>query len=231
MCRFLFLGDSITDCDHLWLPETNGLGNGYVSMLAEKIKAIRPDAEIINKGANGFTTAALRQRLVSFVPASKADMICLLIGINDLGAAIGNAVPSPEDLTAYERKFTQNYEHLLKSLRFLTNARILCIAPFVFPYPQEYLLWIPFIRLMERSITGLTEKYQMECLLMQDILCEAAAPASNAASSAGNYSGRPDCHTFSDPAAYCLITTDGIHLTPYGHRILTDTVWPFLFPK
>lgn len=206
MCRFLFLGDSITDCDHLWLPETNGLGNGYVSILAKKIKACHPDAKLMNKGIDGFTITALQQRLVSFVSNCKADMICLLIGINDLW------------LTS-EQQFTQNYEHLLKSLRFLTNARILCIAPFIFPYPQEYLLWIPFIRFMERSISELAGKYQAECLLMQDTLCAAACLNSTAGNSI-IVSNTPD---------YRLITTDGIHLTSYGHQILADAIWPFLY--
>ena len=36
MKNFVFLGDSITDANRLWLPEYKGLGNGYVKILAEK---------------------------------------------------------------------------------------------------------------------------------------------------------------------------------------------------
>ena len=54
--NYFFLGDSITDANHLWLPETNGLGDGYVAMLANRLGA---DAMITNKGIDGFTVAAL----------------------------------------------------------------------------------------------------------------------------------------------------------------------------
>ena len=57
---YLFLGDSITDSNHLWLPETHGLGDGYVAMLADRLG---PDARITNKGIDGFTVAALLERL------------------------------------------------------------------------------------------------------------------------------------------------------------------------
>lgn len=203
MHNFLFLGDSITDCSRLWLPETNGLGNGYVSILAKKLNTLYPDAVIRNKGFDGFTVPALQQRLVSFVSGSHADVICLLIGINDLGLALQNTDCS---LPAYEQHFTQNYRHLLESLRFLTDARILCIAPFIFPYPQEYLLWVPFVRSMEKIISELAPACQADCLLMQDTFCKSIV----------------------QPSDYQLLTTDGIHLTARGHQILADAVLPLL---
>lgn len=226
MYNFLFLGDSITDCSHLWLPETNGLGNGFVSILAEKIKAVRPDAHIVNKGFDGFTTTALKRRLISFVSGSQADFICLLIGINDVGTAADNGQ------TAFEQQFKLNYGQLLESLRFLTDARILCVAPFVFPYPQRYSLWIPLIRSMEDTISELASFYQADSLLMQNILCSAARFRS---SEEFLLSAHPDqtndsaeCKSGTACAPdYRLITTDGVHLTKYGHQVLADHIWPF----
>lgn len=37
--KLLFAGDSITDADHLWNPGTDGLGQGYVHLIAEMLKA------------------------------------------------------------------------------------------------------------------------------------------------------------------------------------------------
>ena len=52
MKNFVFLGDSITDAGRLWLPEYNGLGNGYVKILSEKLS---DKFSVINKGHGSFT--------------------------------------------------------------------------------------------------------------------------------------------------------------------------------
>ncbi|MFQ9153319.1 MAG: hypothetical protein ACLR6B_19680 [Blautia sp.] len=69
MKNFVFLGDSITDANRLWLPEHKGLGNGYVNLLAEKLSH---EFTVINKGHDSFTLPFLLRNLecdcLSFSP-------------------------------------------------------------------------------------------------------------------------------------------------------------------
>lgn len=83
--EYLFLGDSITDANHLWLPDTNGLGDGYVAMLADRLGS---NTLITNKGIDGFTVSALLERLQRGFLKGHPDVISLLIGINDIGVAL-----------------------------------------------------------------------------------------------------------------------------------------------
>ena len=124
---YLFLGDSITDSNHLWLPETNGLGDGYVAMLADRLG---PDARITNKGIDGFTVAALLERLQRGFLKAHPDVISLLIGINDIGVALNTGV------TLEELQFAENYKEVLKCLSD-TGANLLCSGPFYLPSSSE----------------------------------------------------------------------------------------------
>ena len=71
MKNFVFLGDSITDAERLWIPEYNGLGNGYVQLLAEKLSH---EFTVINKGHDSFTLPFLLRNLetdcLSFSPTA-----------------------------------------------------------------------------------------------------------------------------------------------------------------
>ena len=63
--RILFFGDSITDCGRD-RKEAKSLGNGYVKVLADKLRPIYPDMllEIINKG-NNLIPKTLGHRIAS----------------------------------------------------------------------------------------------------------------------------------------------------------------------
>ena len=59
MKQYLFLGDSITDADHLFDPAN--LGYGYVSLLARRPEYA--DARFVNRGHEGFTIERVLQML------------------------------------------------------------------------------------------------------------------------------------------------------------------------
>ena len=42
--RLLFIGDSITDCGHLWDFHEKALGDGYVRLISEYMERLDPDA-------------------------------------------------------------------------------------------------------------------------------------------------------------------------------------------
>ncbi|MDO4343288.1 MAG: GDSL-type esterase/lipase family protein [Eubacteriales bacterium] len=196
---YLFLGDSITDSQRLWLPETRGLGNGYVALLDAKVRAYDPDARVINKGHDGFTVPALLRFLTQGFPAPDADFISVLIGVNDVGVAMNT------QRTLKELSFARDYERLLDTLCSRTNARLLCMGPFLFPYPRKYTLWMDCLREAEAAQRALAERMEIPFLPLQDRFCAASA----------RY-------------GYSAVTTDGIHLTDLGHSLLADFITPYL---
>lgn len=196
---YLFLGDSITDADRLWLPETDGLGCGYVSFLSAYIKEKEPYARVINKGHDGFTVPALLHNLPSDCFSYQPDFVSVLIGINDVGVAMNT------NTTLKNLCFADDYERMLDLLLEKTNARLLLMGPFLFAHPQKYLLWMDAVREAEDTIAVLAVNYHVPFLPLNDTLNEAAKKQ-----------------------GFDAITVDGIHLTQTGHRLLAELVRPFL---
>ena len=59
MKTLFFLGDSITDCNHLFDPDN--LGYGYVRLISDKINAPDKNYQVQNFGNDGFTVSAVRR--------------------------------------------------------------------------------------------------------------------------------------------------------------------------
>ena len=84
---FLFIGDSITDCDHrdaAYAP----LGRGYVHLFSDllTIRERSKTVSIINRGIGGNTVEDLRSRWSDDVFSFKPDWLSIKIGINDLNS-------------------------------------------------------------------------------------------------------------------------------------------------
>ena len=163
MKNFVFLGDSITDAERLWLPKYNGLGNGYVKILAEKLSG---EFTSINKGHDTFTLPFLLRNLetdcLSFSPAA----VSILIGINDIGVAKNTG----KSLRAQE--FASNYDILIRRLLEASISSVFLLGPFVFSRPQEYLNWRPEVREVENTIENLARQYQLPFLPLQERMQE-----------------------------------------------------------
>lgn len=191
--EYLFLGDSITDANHLWLPETNGLGDGYVAMLADRLGS---DTLITNKGIDGFTVSALLERLQRGFLKGHPDVISLLIGINDIGVALNTGV------TLEQLLFTENYRAVLMHL-LDTGAKLLCSGPFIFPHPQKYQIWIPYVLELEQIMGEICESLSVSFIPLHSYLTSLVKNGD-----------------------YDAVTTDGIHLTAYGHKMLAEYLLP-----
>ena len=163
MKNFVFLGDSITDAERLWLPEYHGLGNGYVKILAEKLSG---EFTSINKGHDTFTLPFLLRNLetdcLSFSPAA----VSILIGINDIGVAKNTG----KSLRAQE--FASNYDTLIRRLLEASISSVFLLSPFIFSRPQEYLNWLPEVREVENTIENLARQYQLPFLPLQERMQE-----------------------------------------------------------
>ena len=191
--EYLFLGDSITDANHLWLPDTTGLGDGYVAMLADRLGS---NTLITNKGIDGFTVSALLERLQRGFLKGHPDVISLLIGINDIGVALNTGV------TLEQLFFTENYRAVLMQL-LDTGAKLLCSGPFIFPHPQKYQIWIPYVLELEQIMVEICESLSVSFIPLHSYLTSLVKNED-----------------------YDAVTTDGIHLTAYGHKMLTEYLLP-----
>lgn len=201
MTHLLCLGDSITDCGRLFHHPP--LGNGYVQKLSRKLKSTGHDFQITNCGVDGFTTARLLANAEPFYLSRRADMISILIGINDIGLMM-NTCRSDSQKEEMLRKALLNYEKLLQILS-RSCSRFLLMEPFIFPVPWEYKTWIPHVRSLSLGIGILAEKYGIPYLLLQDTLNRQAGLL-----------------------GFHAITTDGIHLTDAGHEILAEKLFYYL---
>ena len=163
MKNFVFLGDSITDAERLWIPEYNGLGNGYVQLLAEKLSN---NFTVINKGHDSFTLPFLLRNLTTDCLSLSPAAVSILIGINDVGVAKNTG----KSLRAQE--FAYNYDTLIRRLLEASISSVFLLSPFVFSRPQEYLNWLPEVREVENTIEALSRQYQLPFLPLQERMQE-----------------------------------------------------------
>lgn len=112
----LFIGDSITDCGRSYpVGKGSGLGNGYVKLVADKIKKLHPDLNlnILNTGISGNTILDMERRWERDVLDLKADWVSIMIGINDVWQQV--EAPHFFDQITPER-FKQVYCKLIESI-------------------------------------------------------------------------------------------------------------------
>lgn len=193
MKTLLFLGDSITDCNHSFEPEN--LGYGYVRMISEKMNTPEPKYQVLNKGNDGFTVPAVRRMWKRNCLNLQPDFITILVGINDL-AVIKNTGITPSVALA---EFREQYQALTEDVRMMTDCPILLMEPFIFPHPAEYSTWEPELHKMSEIIQEITAANDLAFLPLWEKL-----------------------KNFAKNQGYSATTTDGIHLTEAGHRIIAN---------
>lgn len=193
MNRIIFLGDSITDAHHNLGVDPLSLGDGYVQLIAQKLKSTDPGIRVLNRGHDGFTLQGVLRFLGRDCILQKPDVVSILVGCNDVGVMMNTG----KDLT--DQGFAENYERLLTEIQEETGARIVCMGPFLFPYPLEYQNWIPGILQAEQIIHEVARRHHQLFIPLHEEMQEAA-----------------------ERYGYDALTTDGIHLTRKGAGIVAD---------
>ena len=191
------LGDSITDCDHCFTADF--LGNGYVQILSKRFEAEGISCQVRNCGTDGFTVNRLLQRIQESEILA-GNIITILIGINDIGM-IADTYRTPDQQHKMLFSFREHYTNLLTILTKSTSA-IIIMEPFLFPWPSFYKGWLPFLSDMQKMIREQAVDFQLPYLSLHHELNEAAR-----------------CY------GYSAITTDGIHLTRQGQKMIADKLY------
>ena len=169
--QIICLGDSITDCNHLF--EDFPLGNGYVQMLSEMFQKhtinISDTMQFKNYGIDGFTVARVLENIrLQRIPLHRSPIITLLIGVNDIGLMM-NTDRTEAQKEQMMQEFSAHYAELLHLLT--ADARqVILMEPFIFPKPAEYQTWIPYVRTMSNKIQQLAVKYSLPFLPLHDTL-------------------------------------------------------------
>lgn len=129
--RIVFFGDSITDCDRD-REDLNSLGNGYVKILADKLRPIYPDTdiELINKGVSGDRVQELLARVQTDVLDLKPDAVVIMIGINN----VWHKFTHGKELDLVE--FEQDLKELIAKLKE-AGIVVIFLEPFLLPAPDK----------------------------------------------------------------------------------------------
>ncbi len=192
--RIVFLGDSITDANHLFTSDN--LGEGYVKNIARSFEW-NDEVDIVNKGYNGYTIKRMHN-LINEVVSKEPDVISILIGVNDLAEymqGIGFSMPE-----MFEGIYVEILENLLEN----TNAKIVIMEPFIFEKPEEFKLWKKQLQKYINVINSVKKRFEEYGKRIGYI---------------DLYSRFDEMERVygSD-----YLTTDGIHLTEEGHKFISD---------
>lgn len=131
--KILFQGDSITDmCRNR--ADITDLGKGYPLYAAKYMKELYPhvDFEFYDIGISGNVVENLLRRVENDFIDINADIISILIGINDVWHPVKWGIPPMEN-----HLFEEKYRTLLKTLKEKTHAKLMILEPFLCPVEDK----------------------------------------------------------------------------------------------
>lgn len=190
----LFQGDSITDVGR-FEESTRFLGNGYVKLIAEEFeKQNQMDIKIINRGISGNRIKDLRERWKRDCIDLQPDILTILIGINDCWRKYDSNDETPIE------SFELDYDYIIRQTKENTKAEIILMEPFLLPIPIDRLEWRVTIDPEIQVVRRLAKKYNTKLITLDSIFAIQSI----------NYN-------------YESLTTDGVHPTIMGYKIICDT--------
>ena len=190
----VFLGDSVTDCGRR--AEHAPLGDGYVSIVAERMSRDGAAPRIVNAGVNGNRVRDLPPRLAEDVLSHRPDVVSIDIGVNDTWRRFDRDDETPSEL------FEAGYREVLDALGAagLRSGSIVFVEPFLLPVREDQVAWradlepkIEVVRKLAREAGGV--------LVPADTVMRAAAAAGAGGGGAA-------------------LAPDGVHPSRAGHEII-----------
>lgn len=227
--NILFLGDSITDCDHCFTRDN--LGTGYVKMLS-----LMPGVSAVNGGTDGFTFPDVLRKWRQMYAQNTYDCVVMTCGINDVGVIADlNEAGRPETASVFFRDSMAALRMLLGEL-ICASSCVLLLEPFLFPVPKARTQWFPILNEVRAGIRAAAAAFH-DVPATEPACSPGAAytkePASRTVNEYASASGGICVQYLPTQAAldglasrigYPAVTTDGIHPTARGHECLAELV-------
>lgn len=191
--KIIFFGDSITDCGRD-RDDVNSLGNGYVKILADKLRPIYPetDIELINKGVSGDRVQELLERVQTDVLDLKPDAVVVMVGINNVWHKFTQG--KEFELDAFERQLTE----LLTKLKS-SGACVIFLEPFLLPAPDKLRMRRLFdeeLKIIDRVAAEMCDEFVAYDEMFNGLV---------------------------ESIPYTEYSLDGVHPTHRGSRLIADT--------
>lgn len=195
--RYLFQGDSITDCGRGDYGNPYATGCGYPRLLEADLMAQDGDCEVMNCGISGNRVVDLLARWKRDCLNLKPDVITILIGVNDVWHEFGNHDGVSVLL------FEEVYRILLReTFAALPQTRLILMGAYVMPGPATTPDWDVFSGEVaaRREVTRkLAEEFGLTYVDLQEAFDEAQKKF---------------------PAQRW--TGDGVHPTAAGHEVIAE---------
>ncbi|MFW8745274.1 SGNH/GDSL hydrolase family protein [Mesorhizobium japonicum] len=129
----MFIGDSITDAGRRDDPE--GLGHGWVRMVAADLAQQGDDRPIVNTGVGGDRVRDLRSRWKRDALDHDPEVLTVYVGINDTWRRYAADDPTSVD------DFEADYRHILQRAHDSVSPGLILVEPFVAPVTSEQRRW------------------------------------------------------------------------------------------
>jgi lysophospholipase L1-like esterase len=132
--KILFQGDSLTDGDRD-RSDMHNLGESYPKYAAAALAEKYPNVELefVNLGIGGDRTDTLLARAQSDFVDIDADVVSILVGVNDIWNRYDLKIPNTDEV------IEANYRALLQKVKSGTNAKIMLIQPYTVGYAQAWI--------------------------------------------------------------------------------------------
>ena len=191
--KIVFIGDSITDSDRDRNDESS-LGNGFVKVLADKLRPIYPDTDIqlINKGISGNEVCDILARVQSDVIDLKPDAVVIMIGINNTlhKFKYGKEL----NLKQFENDLTELLTRLKEA-----GIVVIFLEPFLMPAPDKLRMRRLFneeLKIVDRVASEICDEFVAYDEMFNGL---------------------------SESIPYTEFSADGVHPTHRGSRLIADT--------
>lgn len=188
----LFQGDSITDCSRLLVG--NGLGEGYVYMINEYIKKEMADLNIsvVNRGIAGNKSTDLQARWKEDCLDIESNVLSLYVGVNDIWHRFSNSLELPDG--EYDKAMHDLIDRYKEKY---PESRIIVMSPFLMSKDDPAKTWSDSVNKYIGIAEEIAKEYKADFINMQELLDSQNKPALE-------------------------LTTDGVHPTEIGHKIIAD---------
>ncbi|ALO67193.1 hypothetical protein AS189_12640 [Arthrobacter alpinus] len=187
----LFAGDSVTDCGRREDPR--GLGDGYVNFIAAEVA--QQGVAVSNVGIGGDRVVDLQRRWAKDVLSSSAQVLSILVGINDTWRRFDSNEPT----TA--AAFEEGYRELLTQAE-PHFQRIVLVQPFLLPVTAGQQDWAEDLRDKQHAVARLAAEFGAVLVPAHERLTALAA----------------------DGGGNTALANDGVHPTSLGHAELAS-IW------